>query len=161
MSDNLQQQFKNKNTKKDGVHHFNDKLNNTKIPSTLQPKKFNNFSDINRVTVRHRISTPIIQTKYAILLDNKIIQNIESINKFHEVIINAINAEIQQLNVIYDLDINELKKNDMYNVGKYLVVNDKKIYLITKVKKTSNTWGYSNISSSLNIDKEWTLIEKL
>ncbi len=169
MSESLPQTFKKKSVKKTDIlnvhelrsEYLKDKLSNN---HNIQKKQnYNTFSNINKVTVQHRLSieSPREQTKYAILLNNKIVRNIESINKFHEVIINATNSERQQLNVIYYLNIDELKKNDMYNAGKYLVVNVTKIYLVTKSKSLVSKWGYNSITSSLIIDKEWTLIEKL
>jgi hypothetical protein len=132
------------------------------------------FVNINKASIHHNLIhnqvlshdvlpkiNKNVQTKYAILLDNKIIKNIESMKKFHETIINSINKQIHELNVIYDLSIDELKKNDMYDSGNYLVVNNNKMFLTTKSKTKKNTWGYSIDVPSLIIDKEWTLIEKL
>lgn len=109
--------------------------------------------------------------KYSILLDHKILFNVESKKEFHKLIINVVNdsykinfknmdSKSNRPSVFFNLDIEELRKNAIYIDGFYLLINDMKIYLVEKSTFSTN-WLLFLSKSMVKIKKEWILIESL
>lgn len=97
--------------------------------------------------------------RYSVISNNKIIYNVGSKHEFHNLIINitTIKYTTKLMNVIYDLDLEQLRKDNIYGTNTYLIINGINIYLVEKIKR-EKSWTFFSKENEIKKLKKWKLI---